>query len=81
MLRGSLPGRLFGFTALILVSLGVLLLAAGGVYCGFVAKARAYLAALNTSLPPTANTSLTSDSLSSTPLSDQDGSGASGGGA
>jgi len=80
LLRGRLPRRLFGFTTLFLVCLGVLLLAGGGAYYGFVAKARADLAAMNASLPPAASTSLSSNSLSSTLLSDQDGPGASGGG-
>ena len=80
LLLGRFPRRLFGFTAFVLVRLGVLLLDGGGAYYGFLAKARADLAALNASLPPAASTSLTSNSWSSTPLSDQDGPGASGGG-
>lgn len=63
-----------------LVCLGVLLLDGGGAYYGFVAKARADLAALNASLHPAAITSVTSNSWSRPPLSDQDGPGASGGG-
>lgn len=70
LLRGRLQRHLFGFTALFLVSLGVLLLAGGGAYYGYVAKARADLADLNASLPQASNTS---------PI-DQNGQGAAGGG-
>ena len=51
LLRGRMQRHLFGFTALFLVSLGVLLLAGGGAYYGFVAKARADLVNLNVSSP------------------------------
>lgn len=74
LLRGRLQRRMFGFTAVLLVSLGVLLLAGGGAYYGFVAKARADLADLNASLPSAASTSLSGSSI------DQDGQGVSGGG-
>ncbi|HEU0020629.1 MAG TPA: sortase [Dehalococcoidia bacterium] len=63
LLRGRWPRRLIGFTALILVSLGVLLMAGGGAYYGFVARARADLANLNASLPPAADASLSEQAV------------------
>ena len=40
LLRGKGHRHLFGFTALFLVSLGVLLLGGGGAYYAYAAKAR-----------------------------------------
>jgi LPXTG-site transpeptidase (sortase) family protein len=58
LLRGK--RHLFGLTALFLSVFGVLLLAGGGAYYAYAAKARADLDQLNVSVPPPAKTFLDS---------------------
>jgi hypothetical protein len=70
LLRGRWHRRRFGLIAVFLICVGGLLLAGGGAYYGFVAKARADLVNLNASPPQAADP----------PSSNQDLQGMSGGG-
>lgn len=65
LLRGK--RHLFSLTALFLVAFGVLLLAGGGAYYAYAAKARADLDQLNASVPDPVNTFLDNTSAQGAP--------------
>src|SRR5918996_3064692 len=56
LLRGRLQRHLLGFPGLFLLIFGALLLAGGGAYYAYAAKARADLEQLNVALPETKRT-------------------------
>ena len=74
LLRGRLQRKLFKYTGIIIFVFGALLLATGGAYYGYAAKARADLDELNVALPG----AVTSQSLANgTAKSKIDGNGSS----